>query len=829
MIGKTIAHYRILEKLDAGGMGVVYKAEDTKLKRTVALKFLPPEITREAEAKKRFIREAQAASSLQHHNICTIHEIDETKDGQIFICMDCYEGESLKEKIESGPLKIEEAIDIAMQIAQGLQKAHEKGIIHRDIKPSNIFITTDVIVKIIDFGLAKLTGKTILTKEGTTLGTIDYMSPEQTRGEEIDHRTDIWSLGVILYEMITGQSPFKGDYEQAVMYSIVNEEPEPITGLRSGVSMKLEHVVDKVLSKKPNERYQHADEILADLKKLQRELEISKKAPPTSVEIKQTSKSALKRVVMYTGIPIILFALIMIIYFLSNQIFEPKENKAETISQREWENSIAVLPFADLSPWKDQEYFCDGMTEQIITNLSKIKRLKVIARTSVMTYKNTSKRIPEIGKELNVSHILEGSIRKYGNSIRVTAQLIDTQDGSHLWADDFDRELEHIFEVQDDVSQAIASNLLSTLSIQEIEEIKTDRPNNVENYDQYIQARGFHHKFLQTQNPDYLHDAILILLEILKREPDYLSANVELADAYNSHWHMIAKTEEEKSRYMQLQKKYIDIAYSLNSKSSEVIFVKMAVSQAEQGIAYWSEIRFKELMGYLRIDPNHSFANMYLGIWLAGHDLVHESLLYLNKAVELNPIFTWNCSIRGWVYFLIGEYEKAEFDYLKALEIEPHNYDNLGRYVHYLISFKRIQEAEELIIQWQARKPNDNNLQQLQTWLYAVKGDKENALSSFHRTTFEKSHDESFILAILYLLLNDREKAIELIIEGEKDYFAPKIVYNWPVGINRSKYFEYLNLPYYKILHGDPRFQEILAKHKKIYQKNLRRYGDIDL
>ncbi|MHA2062345.1 MAG: serine/threonine protein kinase, partial [Candidatus Sifarchaeia archaeon] len=260
MIGKTISHYKIIEQLGAGGMGVVYKAEDTRLKRTVALKFLPPEMTRDPEAKERFIREAQAASSLQHNNICTIHEIDETEDGQIFICMDYYEGESLKDKIKDKRLKTKDAIDITIQIAQGLEKAHEKGIIHRDIKPSNIFITHDDVVKIIDFGLAKLAGKTILTKAGSTMGTIDYMSPEQTRGDEIDHRTDIWSLGVVLYEMITGRVPFKGEYDQAVIYSIMNEEPELITSHHTSVPMELEGIVIKALSKSPDERYQHADE-----------------------------------------------------------------------------------------------------------------------------------------------------------------------------------------------------------------------------------------------------------------------------------------------------------------------------------------------------------------------------------------------------------------------------------------------------------------------------------------------------------------------------------------------------------------------------------------
>lgn len=245
------------------------------------------------------------------------------------------------------------------------------------------------------------------------------------------------------------------------------------------------------------------------------------------------------------------------------------------------------------------------------------------------------------------------------------------------------------------------------------------------------------------------------------------------------------------------------------------------VSSAEQGLEYFSEIRLKKLMDYLKIDPNRAFANLQVGLWLREYGLVHQSLLYINKAVEFDPLFTWNLSTRGWAYFLIGEYEKAGLDFKKALEIEPHDYGNVGEYIHYLISFKRIEEAEKLISQWQDKKPYSNWFKQNRAWLYAVKGDKENALSSFNETTFENEYDSSFRLARVYLLLNDQEKAIELIIEGEKDYSSR--------GISRSRYFGYLNLPYYKILHNDPRFQEILAKHKALYEELLAKYGDVDI
>ncbi|MBN2030638.1 PD40 domain-containing protein [bacterium] len=272
MIDKTISHYRILEELGRGGMGIIYKAEDTKLKRIVALKFLPPELTRDPEAKERFVQEAQAASAFDHPNICNIHEIDETADGQLFIAMASYEGESLKKKIERGPLTLEESVDIAMQVTNGLTKAHERGIVHRDVKPANIFITRDNMIKILDFGLAKLRGQTKLTKAGTTLGTASYMSPQQARGQEVDHRTDIWSLGVVLYEMLTGHLPFHGEYEAAIVYSIVNEEPESAQKYRPNISSELLHILNRSLEKNPEERYQNVHDIVIDLKRVKKEI-----------------------------------------------------------------------------------------------------------------------------------------------------------------------------------------------------------------------------------------------------------------------------------------------------------------------------------------------------------------------------------------------------------------------------------------------------------------------------------------------------------------------------------------------------------------------------
>ncbi|MCH8124570.1 serine/threonine protein kinase [candidate division KSB1 bacterium] len=323
MIGKTISHYKILEKLGSGGMGVVYKAQDLKLDRFVALKFLPPHISADGDEKKRFIHEAKAASALQHNNICTIHEIGETDDGQMFICMDYYEGETLKKKIERGPLNLEDAIDIAIQISQGLAKAHSKEITHRDIKPANILITEEKQVKIVDFGLAKLAGRTVLTKEGTTIGTVAYMSPEQAQGTEVDHRTDIWALGVVLYEMLTGKQPFAGDYEQAVMYSIMNEDAEPITGLRTGVPMELERIVNKCLEKTPGNRYQSVNELIVDLRRIRKVANPENVAPAAYKKLETASFK--KRAFIWIGVSLaVIFTAIAGYLFLAREASSPE-------------------------------------------------------------------------------------------------------------------------------------------------------------------------------------------------------------------------------------------------------------------------------------------------------------------------------------------------------------------------------------------------------------------------------------------------------------------------------------------------------------------------
>jgi len=463
-------------------MGVVYKAEDTKLGRPVAIKVLPQNLSGDTEAKSRFVREAKAASSLDHINICTIYEIDEMADGRIFMAMAFCDGRTVREYLAQGPLETARAVDIAIGAARGLERAHERGIIHRDIKPANIMVTRDSVVKIMDFGIAKLAGEATMTRTASTIGTVAYMSPEQANGRAIDNRTDIWSLGVVLYEMLTGRRPFVGDYEQATIYSILNEEPKPPSAVRRDVPTELDRIVMKAMAKSPTERFQRAGEMRMVLEACARTL-----AAGTA---------------------------------------------SEGAAGEERSPSIAVLPFTNLSADKENEYFSDGLAEDIIDALTHVPGLRVMARTSAFAFRGKEADVREIGARLNVEHILEGSVRRAGSRLRVTAQLVKASDGYHLWSQRFDREMTDIFAIQDEISQAIVEKLRVRLSGNA--PLVKRYTENLAAYDLCLKAR--YHLLKMTQEGreagrQYCEQAIAL-------DPKYALAHVVLAESYlwSAYW-----------------------------------------------------------------------------------------------------------------------------------------------------------------------------------------------------------------------------------------------------------------------------------------------------
>lgn len=430
MIGKTVSHYKILEKLGQGGMGVVYKAEDTKLRRAVALKFLSADAIGSEEAKSRFIYEAQAAAALDHPNICTVHEIDES-DGQAFIVMALVEGRSLRERIASGPLKIDEALDIAIQTAEGLNEAHAKGIVHRDVKPSNLMISSSGQARIMDFGLARSAEQTKITKTGTTLGTVAYMSPEQARGDETDHRTDIWSLGVMLYEMITVRLPFKGAAEQALIYSILNEEPDPITGLRAGVPIELERIVGKALAKRADERYQHIDEMLTDLRTLKRDIGLVTTPTPVRLSVAERSVQSRKRLVWL--VPICVAVMAAIAAFVATKLWQ---RGPELDPDR-----VVVATFENRTGDESLDHIGQMAADWITQGLSQTDEVNLVPTTVAMRGRGTAdegqqemEKLLKLAEVTGAGVVVSGAYYLDSDNLQIQAKVTDAANGTLIFA-----------------------------------------------------------------------------------------------------------------------------------------------------------------------------------------------------------------------------------------------------------------------------------------------------------------------------------------------------------------------------------------------------------
>ena len=615
MIGKTISHYKILEKLGSGGMGDVYKAIDIKLQRTVALKFLPHDLTRDEAARQRFVHEARAASALDHSNIGTIHEVDEC-EGRFFIAMTYYEGETLKDKITSskGGLDVEEAVNIAIQIAKGLTKAHSKDIFHRDIKPANIVITEDGQAKIIDFGLAKLKGRTVLTKTGTTLGTIAYMSPEQTQGTDVDHRTDIWALGVMLYEMLAGEQPFKGDYEQAVMYSIMNEEPEYITKVRGEVTGQVEKILEKALVKNPEKRFQTMKEMLDELTDTAEELKEGRRRKSPIFKLGRSQRRTVYRVFAGAFIVIIVLG----IYLWQTRVAE-----AAPVS-------IVLLPMESITQDAEQAWFTDGMTDALITDLTKISGLRVISRSSAMRYKGTNKAPPEIAAELGVEYVIEGSVVKMGDQVKISARLINALEDEYLWAEDYEREFSNILGLQGEIAQSIAGQVKVKLTPQEETMLAVSRNVNPEAHEAYL--KGLFHLYKFT--PSGIETAKQYFELTLEKDPDYAPAHAGMATVWNAYQIQGLKSALEtrpKANAAMMK------ALGLDSTLSEVHYMLAVIRSWTDYEWVAGEQAFRRA---LALNPNHAEAHAYYSQLLYVLRRPKEAMPHIQRALELDPFNT---------------------------------------------------------------------------------------------------------------------------------------------------------------------------------------------
>ena len=642
MLGETISHYKIVEKLGEGGMGVVYKAEDIKLRRTVALKFLSPNALGTTEEKARFIHEAQAAAALNHPNICTIYEVDES-EGRSYIAMEYIEGPSLKDNIASGPLKMEEAQRIAMQVAEGLNEAHQRQIVHRDIKPANIMITASGRVKIMDFGMAKSPELAKLTREGTTLGTASYMSPEQGHGEPVDSRSDIWSLGVILHEMVTGKLPFKGDYEQAVLYSILHEDPKPMTAFRTGVPLELERIAHKAMKKNQDERYQHADELLADLRTL---------SAQTGAPV-QSGRSEKKRFTK-GGLGLVLSAIIVIIaaFILFRSYLSPEK--------RPMIESIAVLPLDNLSGDPEQEYFADGMTEALIADLAKIGTFKVISRTSVMRYKNSQKSLPEIGRELDVDVILEGSVMQVGGRVRITAQLIEAVTDRHLWAENYERDMRDILALQSDVARAIAREINIKLAPLGIGGSSGELRVDPLAYEAYLKGRYHWNKTRASDSGK----SIAYFEETSRIDPEYAQCFAALAEAF-----LVICV----CGYLPAREAY----QKINAYAQRAITIDIESAAAYSALAAASfklgndwEVAEEYFIKAISLNPNYATAHQWYADFLTSSGRHDEALEQILVALKLDPLSLIFHQTLGFIYYYARRYDEAIEQCRKTIELD---------------------------------------------------------------------------------------------------------------------------------------------------------------
>ncbi len=607
MIGKTVSHYKILEKLGEGGMGVVYKAEDTRLKRTVALKFLSSHLIKNEEEKHRFLREAQAAAALIHPNISTVFAFEEW-EGINFISMEYVDGQTLDQLIRAGPLSVDRAAEFFIAAADALSLAHRKGIVHRDLKPGNIMVTAEGPtqvgrqIKVMDFGLAKLKMEQKLTLTGTIMGTISYMSPEQARGEPVDLRSDIFSLGAVFYEMLAGCPAFGGGEATAILYNIVHEEPAPLSKAPNDIPQALEKIVNRCLAKNPESRFQSMTELLGDMAAYQYN--------PNTLAVK-------------AGV----------------------EKK-----------SIAVLPFDDISPGEGDEFLSDGMTEELIMALSQNAQLRVIARTSVMQYKNQSKDVREIGRELGISYVLEGSVRRFEDNLRVTAQLVDADDGSHLWADKYDGIMKDIFKFQEEVAQKVTGALEAELGERPAAEVTKPTPHSGA-YEYYLQGK----LLLDVQTLSNLDRSVALLKKALELDPQYADAYGTLASAYLWYFGTGLRPDPE---YLTQAEKMADRAVAIDKDQADANYVFANLAMMGGRI----EEALKEADQWLARDPFYPMAH-----WVHSTIRLHQGMFDAAVA-EYEQVVTDLTSKLVWLalaYRYAGKMEKAWEAANKVKQLEP--------------------------------------------------------------------------------------------------------------------------------------------------------------
>jgi serine/threonine protein kinase/tetratricopeptide (TPR) repeat protein len=659
LIGEIVSHYRILNKLGGGGMGVVYEAEDLSLKRHVALKFLPDDLIATPEALERFRREAQSASALNHPNICTIHEIGE-HEGRPFIAMELMKGKTLKHTINGKAMEIDQVLEYGTQIADALDAAHTEKIIHRDIKPANIFITDRHQAKLLDFGLAKHSAQTEadtemptaseqqhLTKTGSTMGTVAYMSPEQARGKELDARSDLFSFGAVLYEMATGQLPFGGQTTGEMLEAIFTKEPVAPVRLNANVPAELERIIAKAMEKDRDLRYQHASEMRADLQRLKRDTSMPQTGRDSSPASARGGRDVRATKKVRIGMALAVIVVAALIGYLVRR--PPSESSRD-------EKSIAVLPFVDMSEKKDQEYFSDGISEELLNLLAKVPQLKVAARTSSFSFKGKKVEIPEIAQQLHVAHVLEGSVRKSGDEVRITAQLIHASDGFRMWSQTYDRKLDDIFKIQDEIAADVVKELKVTL----LGAAPKSRTTDPKAYALYLQAvqLGRQHTADAFEQSNALYQRVLAI------DPRYAPAWNGLAENFNYEANLgVLSNEEGYARGREAAEKALAIDPDNAQAHARLGFVAMAGNDLAGAAQHFERA--------LAIDPTDLEVLRYSALFLQGLGRLDEALSLEETIVARDPVNVAAHYNLANTQRFAGRYDAAIATYHTALSLSP--------------------------------------------------------------------------------------------------------------------------------------------------------------
>ena len=732
-------------------MGEVWKARDTRLARDVAVKVLPSEFSADADRLRRFEREARAASALNHPNILTVHDIG-VQDGAPYVVSELLEGETLREVIEGSALSARRAGDYAIQMAQGLAAAHEKGIVHRDLKPENVFVTKDGRVKILDFGLAKLASPetdsggqtkaptvTAATQPGVVMGTVGYMSPEQVRGKSADSRSDIFSFGAVLYEMLSGRRAFRGESAVETMSAILKEEPAAISVGRPDVAPAYERIVRRCLEKSPEQRFQSARDLAFALSE-------AVTSPSVSTQLREPPPSRRRLVLAVAGGALAVGLLAAVLAVRAGRSKAPGGASAGHPIQ-----SLAVLPLQNLSRDPDQEYFSDGMTEELITNLARIGAVRVISRTSVMGYKGTTKPLTAIARELGVDAVVEGSVLRSGEKVRITAQLIQGATDRHLWAESYQRDLRDVLSMQSEVARAIAGEIRAKLSPQDEKRLATARPVNPEAHELYLRGRYA----LNKQTEESIRKAIEDFRRAIEKDPGFAPAYAGLADSHSYLRSAYAAPKDVMPQAKEAARKALELDDTLAEAHVSMGMTKFFYDFDWPGAE-------KEFQRAIELNPNLADAHDAYATYLAGMNRAAEAVAEIERAKRLDPLSLIILADAAWVFYCVRQYDRAIEESRKAIELDPNfwpghtflglAYEKTGRFP------EAVAELEK------ARRLDDNpTIYEILGGAYAAWGKKSEAKKVLSELTERATRRYvcPYEVATIYAGLGEKDSAFQ--------------------------------------------------------------------